>query len=307
MMNRKWILGLFVVTVCGLSVAADQGGGRSAPGKFKVPEDIHYEVKTYRDGPHPRAGQVGIAVAKKHLAEDKKLPVVVFIHGGGWKNGDKDQLAWQCIRYAQDDYMAVTVSYRLIDEAAFPACIQDVMEAIRFIKSVCPQYSGDPDNIGLQGYSAGAHLALMVALASDVKAFHSGAYPEFDSRVKCVFAISAPTDFVERRKREGPLKILNGEQNENRAFLERISPVNSVEANQVPIMMLHGTADSAVPSYHYQHFQERCEEAGVTTFELVTDSGGGHMFFFKERETYQPIMDEFFRSQLKGQPTGAAE
>ncbi len=92
-----------MVTVCGMSVAADQGGGRSAPGKFKVPEDIHYEVKTYRDGPHPRAGQVGIAVAKKHLAEDKKLPVVVFIHGGGWKNGDKDQLAWQCIRYAQDD------------------------------------------------------------------------------------------------------------------------------------------------------------------------------------------------------------
>jgi acetyl esterase/lipase len=304
LMTGKLKLAMLLLVASGLSVTAEKRNGRAEPGIFSVPEDVHYEVKTYREGPHLRAGLVGVAVAQEHLGTDAKLPVVIFIHGGGWKNGDKDQLAWQCIRYAQDGYVAVTVSYRLIDEAPFPACIQDVMEAVRYIKSICPEYSGDPENIGLQGYSAGAHLALLTALASDEMTFHSGAYPEFDSKVKCAFVISAPTDFVERRKREGPLKMLNGEQNENRAFLERISPVSYVAAGQVPIMMLHGTEDPWVPSYHYLDFQKRCEGAGVANFELVTHPGGGHMFFFKQRETYQPIMDGFFAKHLLHPPAG---
>lgn len=300
-MNRIWMQGLFVMAVFGLSVAADHKAGRAAPAKFKVPADVHYEVRTYREGQYPRAGQVGIAVAKEHHGSDKKLPVVVFIHGGGWAKGDKDQLAWQCIRYAQRGYVAATISYRLVQEAPFPACIQDVMEAVRYIKSICPEISGDPDNIGLQGYSAGAHLALMIALAGDAEEFHSGAYPDWNSNVKCAFVISAPTDFMERRKRGGPMKMLNAEQNGNQAFLESISPVSYVAENQVPVMMLHGTADPLVPSFHYENFQKQCEQKGVRNFELVTHPDGGHMFFFKQRTTYQPLMDRFFAKHLKGE------
>ena len=283
-----------------VSSSADQDVGRPAPANIKVPEDIRYAVRSYREGEHPRAGQVGIAVAKQHLGSDAKLPVVIFIHGGGWAKGDKDQLAWQCIRYARNGYVAATVSYRLVDEAPFPACIQDVMEAVRFIKSICPDIAGDPDQIGLQGYSAGAHLALMVALASDNREFHSGTYPEVDSSVTCAFVISAPTDFVERRKQGAPLNFFSEAQNEDPAFLEAVSPLYDVSAGQVPIRMVHGTADELVPSYHYQNFNKRCLDAGVKNFDLVTDEGGGHMFFFRKRKTYQPLMDEFFRNQLTG-------
>lgn len=279
--------------------AADKRIGRAAPSEIKVPADINYQVRSYRTGEHPRAGQIGIGVAKEHLGASKKLPVVVFIHGGGWRNGDKDQVAWQCIRYAQKGYVAVTVSYRLADEAPFPACIFDVMEAIRYIKSICPEMSGNPDNIGLQGYSAGAHLALMVALAGNNKAFHSGAYPEFNSSVKCAFVISTPTDFVERRKRGGPLKMFSDTQNEDQAFLKNVSPLYHVSADQVPILMVHGTADTLVPSFHYEGFQKKCEEVGVENYKLITHPEGGHMFFFQERKIYQPIMDRFFAEQLK--------
>jgi acetyl esterase/lipase len=300
---RKWIAawmsGFLVLAAASLSMAEERRIGRAPPVKIEIPADVHYDIRSYRAGEHPRAGQVGIAVARKHSGTDAKLPVVVFIHGGGWKNGDKDQAAWQCIRYARNGYVAVTVSYRLIDEAPFPACIRDVMEAIRYLKSLASELPIDPDNIGLQGYSAGAHLALMAALAGDNKAFHSGAYPEYDSRVKCVVAVSTPTDFVERRKREGSLKMLNGEQNKDPAFLERISPVHYVAGDQIPVMMLHGTEDALVPSYHYRHFQNKCEEAGVGNFKLMTHSGGGHMFFFKEQKTYRPVIDDFFREHLK--------
>jgi len=281
--------------------ASNKQAGRPALAEIKVPKDIHYEVRTYHEGEHTRAGQVGIAVARKHLgAVGAKLPVVIFFHGGGWAKGDKDQLAWQCIRYAQAGYVAATISYRLIDEAPFPACIQDVMEAVRYIKSICPEFSGDPDNIGLQGYSAGAHLALMIALAGDVEDFHSGAYSEYDSKVKCAFVISTPTDFVERRKRGGPLKMFTDDQNNSPAFMKSVSPVTYVSADQVPVIMLHGTADPLVPSFHYQNFQKQCEQQGVQNFKLITHQEGGHMFFFKERKTYQPVMDRFFAEKLKG-------
>ena len=300
-MMRKTMAILFMMAVAGSSFAANRPVGRPAPADIEVPENISYEVYSYRQGDHPRAGQIGIAVARKHL-EDKttKLPVVIFIHGGGWKNGDKDQAAWQCIRYARDGYVAVTVSYRLIHEAPFPACILDVMEAIRYVKSLQAQLPIDPENIGLQGYSAGAHLALMAALAGDNAAFHSGAYPEYDCSVKCVFAVSAPTDFVERRRREGPLKMLNPQQNEDPAFIGSISPLSYVHAGQVPVLMLHGTADRAVPRFHYENFQEKCKRAGVENFRLLTHPEGNHTFFFKEGETYQPVMKDFFDRNLKG-------
>lgn len=291
-----------LITMLGLTIfsalAAGKSRGRPPMAAIDVPVDVSYTVHQYREGAFPRAGQVGIAVAKEHLDKDNTLPVVVFIHGGGWAKGDKDQLAWQCIRYAQKGYVAATVSYRLIDEAPFPACIQDVMEAIRYIKSICPEISGDPDNIGLQGYSAGAHLALMIALASDEETFHSGAYAEYDSSVKCAFVISAPTDFPERKNRGEALTQLHEQQRGDSEFLRRVSPVEHVVADQVPILMVHGTNDELVPSFHYEHFKIRCSEAGVENFKLITEPGGGHMFFFKERKTYQPIMDAFFREHL---------
>ena len=125
----------------------------------------------------------------------KRLPVVVFIHGGGWRNGDKDQSLWQCFRYASDGFIGITVSYRLIDEAPFPQCIEDVKTAIRYIKSLSNEYPIDTDNMGVWGYSAGAHLALMVGLSHKDEWFRSSLYPDFDSSVKCVVAIAAPTYF----------------------------------------------------------------------------------------------------------------
>jgi acetyl esterase/lipase len=299
-MIRKLIAGVVILAISGTSIAAHKNAGRPAPAEIKVPQDIRYEVRSYREGAHPRAGQVGMAVAKEHPGKNKKLPVVVFIHGGGWTKGDKDQLAWQCIRYAQAGYVAATVSYRLIDESPFPACILDVMEAIRYIKSICPEFAGDPEKIGLQGYSAGAHLALLIALASDEGAFHSGEYAAYDSSVKCAFVISTPTDFKERHKQDGSLNMLSAEQNVDQAFLKAVSPLYYVSADQLPILMVHGTADDLVPSFHYQHFQNRCDAAGVENFKLITEPGGDHMFFFEKRETYQPIMDGFFRLHLKG-------
>ena len=95
------------------------------------------------------------------------------IHGGGWAMGDKDQMAWMAIRYAQLGYIGVTLSYRLNHEAPLPACILDVKTAIRYLKHISKNIHIDPNRIAVLGYSAGAHLALMIGLSPRSDLFKS--------------------------------------------------------------------------------------------------------------------------------------
>ena len=274
-------------------------GKRDAPkDNFSLPDGISYEVLQYREGDHERAGQIGIAYKTKKTS-DKKLPIVVFIHGGGWSKGDKDGMRYQAIRYAQRGYLAATISYRLISEAPLPSCILDVKQAIRFLKKSATKFNGDPERIGVQGYSAGAHLALLIGLTPEIDKFKSSAYNEFDSTVQCVFAVAGPTDFSTRLEKRGKLKFLTEEQNNNPLFLKEISPLSYINKGQIPIFIMHGDKDSLVPAYNYQLFNKKCQEMGVANFELHEFKEGGHMFFFKHSKKTLPIMDSFFDKSLK--------
>ena len=146
-------------------------GVRPIKKNISPPLSLDYSVKNYLDS-GDRSTEIGIAISKENLISKKKLPVVVFIHGGGWKAGDKDQNIWQCFNYAHKGYIAITISYRLLDEAPFPQCVMDVKTAIRFIKSLSEYYPIDTENIGVWGYSAGGHLALMIALDDNLSLIH---------------------------------------------------------------------------------------------------------------------------------------
>ena len=247
------------------------------------------------------ASEIGIAIAKKDMKSANRLPVVVFIHGGGWRNGDKDQSLWQCFRYASDGFIGITLSYRLINEAPFPQCIEDVKTAIRYIKSLSDEYPIDTDNMGVWGYSAGAHLALMVGLSHKDEYFRSSLYPDFDSSVKCVVAIAAPTYFSDINRRNS---VMSESQRSDPLFLERVSPLSYIHDGQIPVFLIHGTRDSIVPVRHYRVFQESCMEKGIKNFTLVEAKGGGHMFYFKD-EVYRNRVYDYFESYLKMSKKGS--
>ena len=273
---------------------------RAKEKKIHIPSSIHYVIKNYL-GSEERSTEIGIAIAKKDMNSTKRLPVVVFIHGGGWRNGDKDQSLWQCFRYASDGFIAITVSYRLIDEAPFPQCIEDVKTAIRYIKSLSNEYPIDTDHIGVWGYSAGAHLALMVGLSHENEWFRSDLYRDFDSSVKCVVAIAAPTYFSNENRRNS---VMSETQRRNLSFLERVSPLSYIHESQLPVLMIHGTKDAIVPARHYRVFQESCLEKGIKNFTLVEAVDGGHMFFFKG-DTYRNRVYDYFDSHLKMSKKGS--
>ena len=269
-------------------------GVRPIKKNISPPLSLDYSVKNYLDS-GDRSTEIGIAISKQNLISNKKLPVVVFIHGGGWKTGDKDQNIWQCFNYAHKGYIAITISYRLLDEAPFPQCIIDVKTAIRFIKSLSEDYPIDTENIGVWGYSAGGHLALMIALDDNSSSFDSGLYNEYDNSVKCAAVIAAPTDFSNKERGS---RILSKEQWKSDSFKSKISPITYINSKQPSIMMIHGTVDRIVPPYHYKNFADLCMKESIKNFELEEAENHDHMFYFKDKK-YPNLVFEYFEKMLK--------
>ena len=261
------------------SLFAQKKKGRAAPKEAVVPNEISYSVLNYRNEKVVRANQIGLAY-KKSLA-GKKLPVVVFIHGGGWEKGDKDQMSYFAINYAKAGFVGITVSYRLLSEAKYPAQAQDVKEAIRFIKTLAGKYPIDVNRIGVAGYSAGAHLALLIALSEGEELYETNKYNQFDSLVQCAVGISAPIDLGKNKLKK--IKFLDSEQNENKELRRKASPINYIHKKQVPILLFHGDKDSLVPSFHYRNFLEKAEALGINNVQTYISGEGGHMFFFLKK------------------------
>ena len=125
-------------------------------------------------------------------------PAIVIIHGGGWSAGSKHDLVYRnlLIDYALQGYVTVSVEYRFNQEKAFPACIEDVKCAIRWLKAHAKELRIDPERIGCTGHSAGGHLSLMMALSSENKALEGEGRPwgEFSSSVACAVGGAPPTE-----------------------------------------------------------------------------------------------------------------
>ncbi|HMB91443.1 MAG TPA: alpha/beta hydrolase [Rhodothermales bacterium] len=120
----------------------------------------------YRDG-DSEAWKLDLAMPANFGSELR--PALVIVHGGGWRGGSKSVDVYQkmMVDYAQQGYVTVNINYRLIDEAEFPACIEDVKTAVRWLRAHADEYQVDPDRIGAYGHSAGAQLAMMLAMVSD--------------------------------------------------------------------------------------------------------------------------------------------
>jgi acetyl esterase/lipase len=130
---------------------------------------------------------------------DKPLPVVVNIHGGAFRMGDKSMgLREIADLVASGDYAGVTINYRLSGEAIWPAQIHDCKAAIRWIRANAAKYRLDPDRIGVIGASAGGHLVAMLGTSGGVAVLEGdlGPYKEASSKVQCVVDQFGPSDLL---------------------------------------------------------------------------------------------------------------
>lgn len=235
-----------------------------------------------------------------------KMPVVLFIHGGGWQEGDKAMGVSRinCETVAEAGYAAVSINYKLNTKGshnAFPQNVYDCKTAVRWIRSEAATYGFDPDRIAVAGSSAGGHLAMLTAYTPEVEELQRGAlYSDFSTQVSCVINLFGIADirkwgfrhFVGLDKSAEALRIL-----------DLVSPITHVTSNTVPTLVIHGTADPTVPFSQAEALIETLSACGVP-HELIAIEGGQHAFPItphprNQQTDLRPAVLEFLGKYLK--------
>lgn len=202
------------------------------------------------------------------------FPIVVLIHGGGWTGGSKEgDIAPLLAPLAEAGFACFSINYRLAPAQRWPACLEDVLTAIRWVKAHAAQYRGDPTRIALVGYSAGGQLACYAATVVD------------DSvRVQAVVGLAPLTDFVQELPQRG--NVLGSAQRgllnrpaeltpESLGLLRAISPIQHLRPGLPPFLLVHGDADRSVPVAQSVVFLEKVRAEGGCC-ELTLLPGAPH-------------------------------
>lgn len=243
---------------------------------------------------------------------DAPLPVVVFIHGGGWQNGDKNGGGGKVAPFvATGRFAGVSIGYRLSGEAPWPAQIHDCKAAIRWIKAHADEHGLDPDRIAVWGTSAGGHLVAMLGVSDGVGDLEGriGAHTDENAKVKCVVNFFGPAELLTMGGSHDDAnspesKLLGGPVQENPDKAKSASPVEHVTADDAPSLIVHGTEDPAVPYSQSVALEKKLEAAGVPAIFLTVE-GAGHGKGFGP--TVNEVATAFLESQLLGEPRELAD
>jgi len=244
----------------------------------------------------------------KESAESKH-PLIVWIHGGAWRAGDKRQCP--AIRFVEKGYVVASVNYRLTNQAIFPAQIEDCKAAIRWLRANADEYQIDPKRVGVWGSSAGGHLVALLGTSGDVKDLSGDALgkADFSSRVQAVCDFFGPTDLLQmdaHALETAPFKhdapdspesmLVGGPIQENPEKVARANPITYVTPDDPPFLIVHGDQDRLVPIHQSQLLAEALEKAGVPhRFHRVEGAGHG----FGRNEKVNQMVDDFFDRILK--------
>ena len=239
-------------------------------------------------------------------------PALVFIHGGGWRNGDKRRASFlrPAIGYAAKGYVCVTINYRMLDEAPITACVEDVKNAVRWLRAHAEEYNIDPERIGATGNSAGAHLAVMLGVCPPSAGLEGdGPYGEYSSMVQVVVASATPTTFLSamsdrQRERSNEQAARPPRKNEIRLESEevraKVSPVTYATADAPPILLVHAISDRTVGVSHSDQFVKALREAGAKNVSYIfLGDDSGHGTFQRNIAFTEPAREAFFNRVLK--------
>jgi acetyl esterase/lipase len=178
------------------------------------------------------------------------VPVVVIVHGGGWRSGFRSEFAPMAVRLAQRGYAAATIDYRLSGEALYPAAIHDARAAVRWVRSHAGQYHLDPGRIALAGGSAGGQIASLAGVTGQLDKFDPGAASSpVSSAVQAIVNIDGLSDFTSpaaRANEDDPKKKpsaagmwFGGRYADKTALWTEASPIQYVRAGMPPILFIN--------------------------------------------------------------------
>ena len=252
----------------------------------------------------------------------ERRPAIVQIHGGAWVIGDKREQGIPLLTHLADrGWVGFNVNYRLSPAATFPEHLVDIKRAIAWIRAHADEYGIDPSFIAVTGGSAGGHLAAMVALTADDPAYQPG-FEEADTHVDACVPIYGVYDFVDRlgvrrpRYRDGFIGpwVLKAFYEDEPEVFHRASPVDRVNADAPPFLVIHGDRDTMAPLQDARMFVERLREVSEEPVLFAEIPGAQHAFdlFLSPRavpviEGIADFLDEVHRRAAIAQPTARTD
>jgi acetyl esterase/lipase len=240
---------------------------------------------------------------------DKPLPLIVYIHGGGWEGGDKSDTGLLFELIKGGGYAGASIGYRFTDQGPMPVQIHDVKAALRWLKAHAKDHGIDADKIGLTGISAGGHLVSLLGTSSGVKELDGsvGTAGELP-KITCVANFCGPANFltfsgkgsiiVGDKPGSALFKLFGGPMSQHPVEAKAASPVTYVSKDDPPFLHIHGTADNLVPYAQAEEFDAALEKVGVSS-TLLTGKDAPHVFFSADLLSKMRV---FFDKHLQGKP-----
>lgn len=207
-------------------------------------------------------------------------PAVVIVHGGGWRSGDKGDWSGEAQKLMNAGFVAFSVNYRLVPAFRFPAQLEDVQAAVRWVRSHAAELGVDPARIGALGGSAGGHLAGLLGT--------TGSGPlDRDARVKAVVSWSGPMNFhadinPERGQSSTAVpELLGCSRDACPDLYSQASPIDQVDSTDAP-MLLANSKEELVPEAQATTMSARLDQAGVAN-RLVIFPGSQHARAYSQK------------------------
>lgn len=242
------------------------------------------------------------------------VPVVMWIHGGGWRGGQKGS-AGPARPLVSRGYAVADVEYRLSGEAIFPAQVEDCKAAVRWLRANAESLGLAADRIGVWGSSAGGHLAAFLGTSCDVKEFDTESNRQYSSRVQAVCDWFGPTDLLKMDAQaiQGSTLVHNGPNSPEsllvggpiqkepfRSLAIKANPITYINKKAPPFLIVHGNADLLVSFRQSEQLHAALAKVGAnTTLQIVEGAGHGLRNGETPHEQLVSQAGEFFDEHLK--------
>ena len=230
-----------------------------------------------------------------YLPAQPKGPLLVWIHGGGWRGGDRANPPGLAL--VKNGVAVASIEYRFSQHAIFPAQIEDCKAAIRWLRAHAKEYGYRDDLVAAWGASAGGHLVALLAVTGQVRDFDVGANLEQSSAIQCGLDWFGPSDFPNYDpnlpepmiQRENPnsviAQLLGGPVSGKLKLARRASPVTWATKGAAPLLIMQGTKDPLVPLDQSQRLADKLKSVGAdVTLDVIEGAGhGGPQFTTAEK------------------------
>jgi acetyl esterase/lipase len=272
------------------------------PPGAKIIRDLSYVPDS-----HNPAQTLDLYIPSKATDNGKPPHLIVWVHGGGWKSGDKNMGPF--FPLLLNGFAVASINYRLAREATFPAQIFDCKAAVRWLRANGTEYGLDTSKIGAWGGSAGGHLVALLGTSNGVESLEGDqGNLKFSSNVDAVCDWYGPADLVSILEQaqqinngnpippaHGPVYSLLGGFDPAKA--KAASPITYVSKNAPPFLIIHGDQDKVVPLAQSQELEKALKQAGAeVTLQVVPGAGHGGAGF--SHESNQAVIN-FFKKCLQ--------